>query len=107
MNTTRNIAFALLLLGVLALTSACSTSYRILSVEDHPNGEVTLMKTLTTSSVGGFYNTAKYNYWECRRSDAGLSCEKTCWHRDISGQWPQNAPQDGAMCGGGVATATQ
>jgi hypothetical protein len=101
MTNSPKIIFALLLLGVMAFATACSTSYKVLSVEDHPNGEVTLLKTLTTNNMAaGFYNTTQYNYWECRRSDQGLDCEKTCWNRGVSGNLPANAPKDAAMCVG-------
>lgn len=99
MTNPRKILFALLLLGVMAFATACSTSYKVLSVEDHPNGEVTLLKTLTTKSMAaGFYNSRQFNYWECRRTDQGLDCEKTCWNRGINGKLPANAPENGAMC---------
>jgi hypothetical protein len=87
----------------MAFATACSTSYKVLSVEDHPNGEVTLLKTLTTTNMAaGFYNTVQYNYWECQRSAQGLNCEKTCWNRGIAGKLPKNAPETGAMCIGSV-----
>ncbi len=99
MTTKRKIVFALLLVGLMAFATACSTSYRIISVEDHPNGNVTLMKTLTTThGVAGYGDSTKYNYWECQRTDQGLSCEKTCWNKNFQGQWPEDAPKGGVEC---------
>lgn len=99
MKMTTKLLFALALVAVLSLMAGCSTSYRVLSVDDHPSGEVTLMKTLTTHHrLAGTWNQAQYNFWECQRTSAGLSCEKTCWNYNSSGQWPENAPKDGAQC---------
>lgn len=102
MNAITKTLFALIAVGLLALAAGCSTSYKVLSVEDHPEGDVTLIQTLTTDTVGGVYNESRYNYWECKRSDAGLDCEKTCWNKDQASQWPESAPEDGAQCLGYV-----
>lgn len=102
MKNLNRALIALLLVGAMAAASGCATpgtSHRVLNVEDHPNGEVTLLHTLTTEyGVAGYFNTTNYAYWECQRNDAGLDCERVCWSPTSMGEWPKNAPEDGAQC---------
>lgn len=95
----KRLIFALLLTGLLAVLSGCTTSYRVLNVDDHPTGEVTYMQTLTTKNMaGGLWNHTVTNYWECQRDASGLTCNKTCWNYDQFGSWPASAPEEGPRC---------
>jgi len=99
MNRTRMILSALLLLGVLLVSTACSTSYRVMHIEDHPAGTATLMETHTTTHMlAGLYNTSHYDYWECDRSDAGLDCHKVCYNHDQFGNFPAGVTAEDLAC---------
>ena len=101
MKNTRMILSALLLVCLMALSAACSTSYRVLHIEDHPAGQATLMQTHTTKHMlGGLYNESRHNYWECQRTQVGLDCHKTCYNPDTFGKFPETMADEDLACFG-------
>lgn len=103
MKNMRMILSTLFLLGLLVFSTvfstACSTSYRVMHIEDHSAGTTTLMETETTRHMlAGLYNKAEYNYWECQRTDAGLDCHKACYNPDQFGNFPESVQEQDLAC---------
>ena len=106
MKRITTILAALLVAGLLAFAAGCSTSHRVLHVEDHPSGKTTLLETLTMKhQLGGLYTTSQYNYWECQRTEAGLDCHQVCWNFEQFGARAEGVAEDAPACRGYIAAA--
>lgn len=97
---------AALLLLALVLMAGCSSSHRVVRVEDHPSGKSTLLETVSTEHMAlGMYNQSSYQYWECERTDGALNCSKVCWNPDAFGSLPEGVSESDLACTGYAVAA--
>jgi hypothetical protein len=82
---TRN----LLLLALLGLSSTACLTRTVIRLDDHPDRPVSLMETIDTVLY-----TKTHQFWLCKDTAAGLSCEKTCGGQtDLACQTNSNLKQ--------------
>lgn len=72
--TKLRFALPLLALVTMFTSSGCLWRRSIVSLEDHPERNVTLVETKDTYLFG----KGVYQFWQCADEQGKLLCEKTC-----------------------------